>query len=284
MKKAVCTELQKMLHSKMLYLSIAVGLLFCVMDIKESFVTMQTFDDYLQWAAGSDTRLGTGHEGYSLFYNWMGVIPISQGAHLFYTVWPVLVAMAYGWSYLDDRRSGVYNQIVSRTGAKTYYTAKYIAVFIAGGLAVGFPVLINLLGNALVYPYAIPIDGPVFNCNFLSELYYTHPWAYGLTWCGMTFLCGGVAACLCFVVGTKMRHGVMVILTPYALYVALAALITNLRMTAFKDVALELSPLRLINSVPGFANPEWLVFGILGLLTLISFGVGYWQVVKHELA
>lgn len=285
-RNAIKSELSKALQNKMLYLAIALGMVFCLMDAWENFKKVGEFHENLQWILGLDARIGTGHEGYSLFHLWMGIYPNTQGAYLFYAIWPVLAAMAYGWSYIEERRSGVYNQIVSRTNAKVYYLAKYIAVFVSGGLAVGIPVLLNLLLNALVCPYE-PIPATfavVTNTEIFSEFFHTCPWGYGLLWCGMTFLCGGVAACLCFLVGTKLRHGVMVMLTPYAIYMVLDALLSNLKTSVLKDVNYTLSPLWIINSVPGFANPEWLVFSILGLLTLISFSVGYWQVVKHELA
>ena len=270
----------------MLYLAMVVGLIFSSMDVWENYVKLEEFHETLQWIVGLDSRIGTGHAGYSLFHLWMGIYPNTQGASLFYAIWPVLAAMAYGWSYIEERRSGVYNQIASRTNARTYFVSKYVAVFVSGGLAVGVPMLVNLLSNALVCPYAkIPATyAIVSNNNIFSELFHTCPWAYGLLWCGMTFLCGGVAACLCFVVGTKLRHGVMVMLTPYAIYVALDALFANLKPTVLRGIGYALSPLWTVTSVPGFANPEWLVFSILGLLTLLSFCVGYWQVVKHELA
>lgn len=286
MKQSMRTEMRKALSNKMLYVAIGIGLLFCVLDVIENYEKMRFFDERIGRVLDYGSRMGTGHEGYSLFYLWMGLLPNTRGASLYSTVWPVLAAMAYGWSYTEERCSGVYNQIVSRAGAKTYYISKYAAVFISGGLAVGIPMLTDLLANAMVCPYAlVPASyGTVGNGYFLSVLFHINPWAYGLVWCGVTFLCGGTAASLCFVVGTKLRHGVMVILTPYAIYVLLNSLLVNLEATILKNNHYELSPLSLIHATPGHRNPEWLVFLVLGVLTLISFTTGYWQVVKHELA
>lgn len=286
MRRSLRTELRKGLSSKMLYIAILIGLIFCTLDVIENYEKMRFFDENIAEMQTWEGRWKTGHTGYSLFYLWMGLRANTRGASFFSTIWPVLAGMAYGWSYINERSSGVYNQIASRVGAKTYYVSKYIAVFVSGGLAVGVPMLLNLLSNALVCPYEkiSAAFGKVDNGCFLSELFHTNPWAYGLIWCGMTFLCGGVAACLCFVVGTKLRHSVMVMLTPYAFYAVLNSLLVNLESTVLKDNHYCLSPLYLIQSAPGHYNPGWLIFSILGLLTLISFGVGYWQVVKHELA
>ena len=286
MRNAIRSELRKALTNRMLYIALAIGLVFCTWDVLENMGNMEEFNKRIaeskDWPGiNRDTR---GHIGYSLFYLWLGLG--TRGGSIFYTIWPMLAAMAYGWSYLEDRRGGVYNQIAARTNTKIYYISKYIAVFVSGGLAVSVPLLLDLLANALVGPYEhIPqIFDMVNNSGFASELFYTSHWAYGLVWCGMTFLFGGVAACLCFVVGTKLRYGVMTVLVPYAVYVVWDSVFYNLRASILSDVELALSPLRIISPTPGLPNPEWLVFSVLGGLTVLSFGIGYWQVVKNELA
>lgn len=283
MKNTLRMELYKMLHNKMLYFAIAVGLVLCGMDVVANVSKMRYFDASIQMLRDRGLRVSLGHDGYSLFYLWMGKYSSTYGGSLFCTIWPVLAAMAYGWSYNQDRRSGVYDQIVVRTDAKMYFVSKYIAVFVSGGLAISVPMLADLLANAMVCPYSIPILTGSLNAYFLSELYYTCPWAYGLIWCGMTFLWGGAAACICFVAGTKLCHGVMLILVPYALYIAVDALIAALFPTLAYDLNLNLSLLQFIHSAPGFPNPEWYVLTVLTVLIAGSFSIGYWQVVKHEL-
>lgn len=283
MKNTIRTELYKALHNRMLYIAIAAGLVLCGMDVVENISKIRQFDELLQWITTTDLRAGHGHDGYSLFFLWMGTSNLTFGGSIYSIVWPVLAAVAYGWSYNSDRRSGVYDQIVVRSNAKTYYIAKYIAVFVSGGLAVAVPLLANLLANALVCPYDIPPLMSNLNAYFLGELYFTCPWAYGLIWCGMVFLMGGAAACICFVSGTKLRHGVMLVLVPYALYIAFDALIATFFPTLIKNINLMLSPLQMFRSQPGFPNPEWFVFTVLAVLIGTSFSIGYWQVVKHEL-
>lgn len=283
MKNTIRMELHKVFRNKILLFSIATGLVLCGMDVVENIYSIQQFHEILQWLITTDLRAGHGHSGYSLFYSWMGVTNVTRGASFYCIVWPVLAAMAYGWSYNSDRRSGVYDQIVVRSNAKTYYVAKYISVFVSGGLAVSVPLLANLLANALVCPYAIPKATIVHNGYFLSELFYTCPWAYGLIWCGMVFLIGGATACICFVAGTKLRHGVMLVLVPYVLYIGFDALVATFFPTLAYDLGLNVYLLFFIQGGPGFPNPEWFVFTVLAVLIGASFSIGYWQVVKHEL-
>lgn len=285
MTRNIRSELYKALSHKMLHIAIGIGTLLCMLDVIQNITKIQSFNETIQWAIGSDLRLTTSAAGYSLFYLWMGLHQGTYGSNLYTAIWPVLAAMAYGWSYNQERRSGVYNQIVSRTSAKAYYVSKYVAVFASGGLAVAVPLLLNLLGNALVCPYVeiSPIFNVMGNCDFLSELYYTCPWVYGLVWCGMVFCLGGATACLCLTVGTLLRHGVMIMLVPYAFYIFWDAAVVALRPTLFPDLNLQMSPFRMITVLSGLPIPEWLLFSALAVLVGGSFTIGYWQVMKHEL-
>lgn len=286
MKNTIRSELYKALTNKLFFAAVAIGTVFCAMDVAENYESVRFFDEMVAWTVESGLRIGTGHTGYSLFYLWSGLTAMTRGAVLFYTVWPVLAAMAYGWSYVGERRSGVYNQIAARTSATRYYISKYIAVFVSGGLAIALPALLGLLANAMFVPYEDISSSfnVLINSNFMSGLFYESHWAYAFVWIGVQFLCGGAAAGLCFAVGTKLRYGVMVILTPYALYVALDALVNSLRPSVLQNVPLALSPLRMVYATPGWNNPAWLVFSMLGGIVAVSFTLGYWQVVKHELA
>ncbi len=283
MKVTIRSELYKAVHTRMLYIAIALGVAICAGDIIENIIKIRFFNEQMEWMLVADFPIRTGHTGYSLFYLWMGISPLTSSGSLFHIVWPALAAMAYGWSYNEERRSGLYNQIVIRSNPTAYYNAKYIGVFVSGGLAVSVPLLINLLVNALILPYDIPFPGTIPNGYFLSQFFYTCPWAYGLIWCGMVFLMGGAAACFCFITGTKLRHSVMVILVPYAIYICIDAVLYGFLPNVMTKINLMISPLWQIQARPPLHNPAWLLFAFLAVETAISYGVGYWQVVKHEL-
>ena len=171
-------------------------------------------------------------------------------------------------------------------GRKKYFFAKYLAVFVSGGLALMTPLLFDLLANALVCTYWVPnvtyYLTLVFDGHFLSTLYYTQPWLYALLWCGMTFLWGGAAACLCLTVGTWPKLRSVVTILPFIVLMAVDGVIAVL--PAYAKGKLELSPMLLVRCAPPHMNPGWLEFLALSVLTLFSLALGYWQVVKHELA
>lgn len=276
MKKLYRTEIWKALHNPWFYLSLTVGFTLCLLDVRQNWEAIN--------ACGSDWE--TGANAFSLFARWIAVNNWTYGCKKFYLIWPILAALPFGWSFCQERRSGLIDQIYIRTGKEQAYFAKYLAAFVSGGLAVALPVLLDLLLNAMVCPYIIPevIDGIYFVSDgyFLSTLYYTHPWVYGFIWCGMEFLWGGVTAGLCFLVSTRTRLLVTVVLVPFALYFLIGYVQTY--VTQLTGSFLLISPLYLAMAATLNPNPEWLEFLALGVVFLLSFGVGYWQVKKHELS
>lgn len=277
LRSAVGTELYKALHNKMLWIAVAIGLVLIAMDLWECYYEIhRRAQDVIQWQEeGVDTYLY-----YSLFYSWMYLGNGTYGGSLLSTVWPLLAAMAFGWSYNNERLSGVYNQVVSRIGIRRYFLSKHIAVFISGGLAFSIPVVIDLLGIALIYPsYGHPsLSDP----TFLSGFAVISPWGFCIAMCGMSFLWGGATACICHCAGTYLRHGVMVVLVPYALYIVLDTLISMYYAMYPYHNYITWSP-RLLGAFVGDRNPGWLQFSYLALFSLGSFAIGLRQVKKHEL-
>ena len=282
MKNSIKTELWKAIHNPYFLLSLLAGMLMIFCDVVQNAVSVKTLTE-ANMEAG---LIGNGFDGFSLFVRWIAVNGFTFGCRYFYLVWPILAAMPFGWSYCQEMRSGMINQYMTRGTRVQYFVSKYIAVFISGGIAVSLPVLVNLLLNALVCPYNIPVVTrnvtSIFDGWFLSELFYTNPWVYAFIWCGVEFLIGGATATLCFVVGSRMRFQVMVMLFPFIVCYALD-LVSNFVLNSV-DLNLTLSPLFLAMAGTGNANPEWLVFLMIGLFSGLSFIIGYWRVMKNEVA
>lgn len=283
--KAVKIELWKAFHNKMFFFALLVGMILSMINVSENFPIVQENTAWIINVIEKGKPYSKSFMACSLFLNWIAVKLNSFGHSAFYFVWPILAAMPYGWSYSRERRSGIYNQFVSRSNPKIYYFSKFAAVFTSGGAAVAIPVLMNLMINALICPYDVPnimnLQNVIADGRFLSSLYYTYPWIHGLIWCIMDFLWGGAAACLCFIVGTKLRLSVLVTLIPFAILALIDGLCTTLYST-FQG-CFELSPLKLAAAATTNPNPEWIVFTALSVVLVTGFTIGYWQVVKHEL-
>jgi len=78
---------------------------------------------------------------------------------------------------LSDIKSGIIKNYVTRTAKFNYLAAKYIAVFVTGGVAVVMPLLINYLTAitilpSLVWPVGVFASSPK---SIWSAIFYTHP-------------------------------------------------------------------------------------------------------------
>ena len=277
LRKTVAVELYKALHNKLFWIALAVGLALIAMDLMECAANIhEAASSVMEFRKkGYDTYLG-----YSLFYSWMYRGNGTYGTILLATVWPLLAAMTFGWSYNNERITGVYDQIVSRVGIRQYLLSKHIALFISGGLALSVPMVVDLLGMGLIYP---AVGHPyIGDTSFLSELALVSPWGFCFAMCGMGFLWGGATACICHCAGTYLRHGVMVVLVPYALYIVIDAVASTLYAMFPYSTPILWSP-RLLATMLDTHNYSWLQFSYLILFTVGSFALGLWQVKKNEL-
>lgn len=291
MKNMIKSELWKALHNTYFYIALAAGFLIVAANVIQNYLTVsdllrRNLEAMQRWP---DMFRG-GSVGSSLFIWALPYNRVSYASRLFVTVWPILAAMPYGWSYSAERGGGLYNQLVTRSDVRTYFASKYIAVFISGGLAVALPVLADLLINALFCPdhrmEAVMQLVGMYSGTFLSALYYTNPWAYSLIWCIVVFLAGGAVAGLCFVIGTKLRLQVLVILTPFAMLMLWDVIYNNVLYNYlwehFPELNMDLSPLRMVCAV-GTRYPELYMAALICGLIALGAGVGYWQVKRNEL-
>lgn len=92
-------------------------------------------------------------------------------------------------------------QMLVRAGEKSYLTAKFLATFIAGGLAMVVPLIINFMLTAMFIPAITPVPTydtmyGVFGNSLFSSLYYTQPFAYVAVYMLVDFMFCGALACI----------------------------------------------------------------------------------------
>ncbi len=284
MSKVIKVELWKATHNIYFLIALTVGLILVLCNVCETCYTVQEITNSCFDAQSVGVPISN-FAGCSLFVWWIANNGFNFGSTYFYLVWPVLAAMPFAWSYAKESKTGCVYQYITRANRKSYFAAKYLAVFVSGGLVISLQVLADLLINALICPdeslLFMNALTTVENRCFLSSLFYTHPWIYSLIWCVIEFFWGGSAATLSFIGGTKSRFSVTMILIPFVILYALGVVgICIIRLTG---TTLMLNPLYLAMATPPGTNPGWLIFSVMGLFAAISLILGYRQVVKHDL-
>lgn len=195
MKKVIKLELSKAFKNKFFYIAIIIGITITLLSFQTNI------SEYLGRASLNFKDKNPMIEGYTAFSCWIGGEPFSLGTSLYFFLFPLLVALPYGWSYCEEKKGGYRRMLILEVGKKEYYLSKYIAVFLSGGATMIIPLSINFWMTLMVVPAICPdpmysIYNAVFGSAFLSEWYYTIPFLYVIAYLVIDFIYGGILACI----------------------------------------------------------------------------------------
>ena len=213
----------------------------------------------------------------SLFSTWMGneLFPIQS--YIFYLILPLLAVLPFGSSFFEDIKSGYIINVCTRVEKKIYFKAKYLAVFLSGGVTVVAPLLLNLVLSSMFMPAFIPDNGTVGTISpttMAYEVFFTHPLIYVLMLIVIDFIFAGVIATLAlsYTYFTEHRFGVMIV--PFVFYFFIYSL-TNL---------IDKTDYSLFFMLNGGANNNYLPVYILYFLLFfaLSYVIFMWKGKKQD--
>lgn len=221
MGRVLKLELKKAFCNKMFYLVVGIGLVIAAIS------AWQMIDKYYLGLEMEANALKVTEHGsnpnyaLSMLYNNCLVTGFDQSmTALFYTLLPLLVCLAYGWSYFGERKSGYVMNVMIRTHKKSqYFLAKYIAVFLSGGAAAVIPLIVNFLAVACFIPaYQPDLFYEMYysmQSHFLRELFYPHPMVFMCILFALNFFFGGLMATCCVALTFFVKNKFAVILLPF---------------------------------------------------------------------
>ena len=99
-------------------------------------------------------------------------------------------------TYYTDNKKGIVHNYYSRTNKINYLLAKWMAVFITGGMTAIIPLMVNLMATSAVLPSFIALDY-IISCNangMWSYILYSHPYIYYILSFILQFICAGLIA------------------------------------------------------------------------------------------
>lgn len=218
----------------------------------------------------------------TLFSHWIGSEAITPGSVDYFFLFPILVAIPYGWSYCTERQSGYIKNMVIRAGNCRYYLSKYIALFLSGGLVMVIPLLFNFLLVAMFIPAVTPdpyyiTSYGIISSSFLSEFFYTSPFLYVFIYLLVDFIYCGLIACMCFAFAAFVKNRVVVVLLPFFVLLGFDYICASFIYTSSTVIYTELSPINFLRPVPAIYDTNGFVVSIgaviLFLLTFMTIVV-----------
>lgn len=148
MKNTIKLEIHKAIKNKLFVISVLLGcaitILSLIYQVNVSSLDFATIEKNPMISA------------YTVFSTWIGGDGYSLGASVYFFIFPLLISIPYGWSYCEEKKNGYIGAVVVKAGKTSYFWAKYIAVFLTGGLAMVIPLIFNFLLAMLFFPVATP--------------------------------------------------------------------------------------------------------------------------------
>lgn len=222
MLKILKCELKRAFSSKLFWVALLIGIAIAAVSAGQNLA------DYYEGLKMEATRAEyMGDNPYNpmnpmtTVYNyWIGGDYEGPMTPLFYLLMPLLVCLPFSWSYLTDRKSGYINQSMVHIRKKSdYFFAKYIAIFLSGGVVVAVPLILNILTIACFIPAYHPdiFYDMYYSMSFhdMRWLFYTNPVVYEIYIILQAFIFAGLFAVTGYVFSFFIRNRFAVILLPF---------------------------------------------------------------------
>jgi hypothetical protein len=286
MKNTLKLELRKAFFNKFFFIALIILIIPCILSLLYNVdIFNKDIENMNRMGKIMNTKYNPDLGGGTIFNFWIGNEARSLGSTIFFYIFPLVVAIPYGWSYCSELKCGYVKNMVIRCGRKNYYLSKYIATFLSGGLVMIIPLIINIMLIACFIPARIPdvvsaVYTGIFPEDLMAELYYSKPFLYLAFYLLIDFFFCGLIATLSFAITTFTKSRVVVTLFPFAIILGF-----HYFFGAFAfDLGKELSPLNFLKPLCWEFPATWEVILIEGgILFLITFSLTFLKGRKKEI-
>lgn len=266
-------EIKKAVKNKFFWLSIILGMFFCLLSGIETVKNYLILQEQLEELKGNPMT-----QAFGLYNMWIGGECNSIGYVLFYSFYPLLAVLPYGFSYSMDRKIGYDKLLIIRTGRLQYFLVKYITAFICGGLVITIPLVCNFIGTACFIPAVKPsilydIYYPVRYGSLWSELYFSQPFVFVCKYLLLDFIFAGLFGCMGILVSFFFEKVITAVFLPYFLILILHYGRTLLYGRVYK----EISPLNFLHTtcIENIADAK--IIFIEGAIIFLLLLLGLWK-------
>lgn len=211
-------EIKRSFKSKGLMISIIAGIICILYKNIDFYIKLKDYYDIFP--------KGSIYEGLNkqTFYSqWIvGNFSNASTMYMFY-FFGLIVAIPFGASYYLDKKNGYIKNICVRTGKKTYLKAKFVAVFVSGGIAVCIPLLLDFLFSKIWIPHDF-VYMPFTILNTKSEwgiFVINHLYISAFMIFAVWFVFGGALATVSLMISIIAEDYFTIQLTPFFLMLIL---------------------------------------------------------------
>lgn len=193
-------------------LMILVGCAFCIKSLIDANLFKSSSEELISQYLGG--YINTSFSNFIFF-------KANPLGNFFIIIMPILCAFSFSDSYIEDRKSGIIENIYTRKSKIRYLINKYLVNFIVSGIAFAVPLLFDYLLCIMLMP-SINSD-PVLTGKIISrgglfsDLFYSKPNLYILMWIVIYFLFAGAFASIALCSSKFIKNKYVVIFVPFIL-------------------------------------------------------------------
>jgi MFS family permease len=168
---------------------------------------------------------------YSLSYSWHYQYAGNTNSNVWNMMsilYPFIIVFPFGFSFIQDMRTGLFDYYVARAGRKKYFMSKMVVSFVGGALLILIPFLVNLLLCYMTFPhtyysplgYAQQISGEyvvretVFAAKPFASLFVNSLLLYNLLYLAMFSLFSGLVAAMAMAFSFFIRRRRILLFIP----------------------------------------------------------------------
>lgn len=112
--------------------------------------------------------------------------------------------------------------MITRSGKRNYYIAKFITTFVSGGTIACIPHIVSLLVCMCFLPWGVPVRStnlyPLGGSEVFADIFYTYPSLYVFLFLLYIFIMFGTINCICLSAVFIEENIFALYLTPFMLY------------------------------------------------------------------
>lgn len=263
--KCFRTEVRKAFLNKMALFAIIIEIILVVVQVTTQIGYLDDYYDMIE----SYPKYGNPQITImSLFCRWIGADVGGFEGSLFFFLLPIFAVLPYGWSQAGELQTGYVKNILCRVPGRSYFRAKYAAVFVSACFIVIIPLLLNYLVLGLFLP-ALPIDniypyGLIGQKSMWSWMYSDYPHIYSILYIFMDGIFAGLISLLGFAFSFFVQKRIPAMLFPFFVVI----LIDYANDKIFQSW--EMSPVKFLRALPVANNHIWWIALLSGMILFVG--------------
>lgn len=278
MNKSIKVELKKSLYNKITMIILIFTIIIVIYQVAMNAISFYNFYEFF------DSEMGEGNPMFSsesLFCRWLGADVTSFGTGVFFFLMPLLVALPYGWSLVDEMKSAYTKNILIRVKRRDYFIAKYMAQFVTGAIVVMIPLCVSIILTSMFLP-AIPMEsiypyGTMGQNCMWSDIYYTHPYLYMGMYVVLDGIFAGLISTMCTAMAMFLKSKITVVIAPFIIMLVIDYIDRAFLLNG------EYSPIKFLQALPVANNTYGSAVALIGIVFfLVPVGCLLYKERKYE--